>query len=83
MLTLLIFPGGRRADAVLLSADGDRLRLAIAGRTDTTELTNVGGRWMNESGIPVEFGAIFALDGVGQFQKKTAARTMAAAGLPC
>ena len=59
MLTLLIFPGGRRADAVLLSADENCLRLAVAGRVDTMELTAVDGRWISDTGVPVEFGAIF------------------------
>jgi len=79
VLTLLIFPGGRRADAVLLSADGNCLRLAIAGRADTVELTNAGGRWINESGTPVEIGAIFSTVGIGQVET---ARAMAAQ-LPC
>ena len=79
MFTLLIFPGGRRADAVVLSREGGRLRLAIAGRADSVELNEVGGRWLTESGVPVEFGAIFAPDGMSVPQ---AERTMAAGVLP-
>jgi hypothetical protein len=80
MITLLIFPEGRRADAVVLSAERGRMRVAIAGRADATELTEVGGRWMTDSGLPVEFGAIIALEGVGVPET---ARTMTAASLPC
>jgi hypothetical protein len=70
MYTVLIFPGGRRADAVLLSTAEDRLRLAIAGRSDTMELTSVGGRWLSESGTPVEFGAMIAMGAAGQKQSR-------------
>ncbi len=79
MFTLLVFPGGRRADAVVLSREAGRMRLAIAGRTDAVELTEAGGRWLTDSGVPVEFGAIFAAEGSGAPQ---AARTMSAGMLP-
>ena len=79
MLTLLIFPGGRRADAVVLSSESGRMRLAIAGRADSVELNEVGGRWLTESGVPVEFGAFFAADEMGAPQAK---RTMSAGTLP-
>jgi hypothetical protein len=61
MYTVLIFPGGRRADAVLLSNSTDCLRFAIAGRADVTELRRIGERWMTEAGVPVELGAFVAL----------------------
>jgi hypothetical protein len=80
MYTLLVFPNGRRADAVVLSSEPGRLRLAVAGRSDAVELIEAGGRWLNESGIPVEFGAIFATE---QAAVPRAERTMAAGVLPC
>ena len=80
MLTLLIFPGGRRADAVLLSAKEDSLRLAVAGRADVVELTNVGNRWISDTGVPVEFGAIFAFEGMGEAPTEL---VMTATGRPC
>ena len=80
MFTLLIFPGGRRADAVVLSSENGRMRLAIAGRADSVELNEVGGRWLTESGVPVEFGAIFAAD---KMDAPQAERTMSAGSLPC
>jgi len=54
--------------------------LAVAGRSDAVELIEAGGRWLNESGIPVEFGAIFATE---QAAVPRAERTMAAGVLPC
>ena len=56
------------------------MRLAIAGRPDSVELNEIGGRWLTESGVPVEFGAIFAADEMGAPQ---AERTMTAGALPC
>jgi hypothetical protein len=80
MFTLLIFPNGRRADAVVLSSEPGRMRLAVQGRSDTVELNEVGGRWVAEGGIPVEFGAILAAE---QVAVPKAERTMAAGVLPC
>jgi hypothetical protein len=66
MYAILIFPNGKRVDAVLLSATEDRLRLAIAGRSDVTELQRIGGRWATETGTPVEFGAMVACGGAAE-----------------
>ena len=61
MYAILMFSGGRRADAILLSASGDCLRFAVAGRGDVLELWKVGERWVNDAGAPVELGAMVAL----------------------
>jgi hypothetical protein len=79
MFTLLVFPGGRREDAVVLSTEPGRMRVAIAGRRDATELNEVGGRWLTESGIPVEFGAIL-FSGVAGRPAET--RALSASSLP-
>jgi hypothetical protein len=71
MYTVLIFPGGRRADAVLLSASGDCLRLAIVGRADAAELRKIGDRWISESGTPVELGALVALGAAVETRPRT------------
>ena len=62
MYTLIVFPGGRRVDALLLSASADRLRVVIPGRADTVEFQLTEGRWTSESGGYVELGAILADD---------------------
>ena len=62
MYTLVVFPGGRQVDAMLLSASADRLRVAMPGRADTAEFRLVDGRWTSESGGHVELGAILAED---------------------
>ena len=79
MFTLLVFPGGRRLEAVLLSASEDRLRFAIAGRADVTELKRIEGRWTNEGGEPVELGALIALGAAKEERKRPMVLT---AGLP-
>jgi hypothetical protein len=62
MYTVIVFPGGRQVDALLLSASADRLRVVIPGRADTAEFQLIEGRWTSESGRHVELGAIFAED---------------------
>lgn len=60
MYTVIVLPGGRQVDALLLSASADRLRVVIPGRADTAELRLIQGRWTSESGGQVELGAILA-----------------------
>ena len=60
MYTVIVLPGGRQVDALLLSASTDRLRVVIPGRSDTAELKLIEGRWTSESGGHVELGAILA-----------------------
>lgn len=60
MYTVIVLPGGRQVDALLLSASADRLRVVIPGRADTAELRLIEGRWTLESGGQVELGAIIA-----------------------
>lgn len=60
MYTLLVLPGGRQVDALLLSASAQHLRVVIPGRADTAEFHLVDGRWTSESGCHVELGAILS-----------------------
>ena len=60
MYTVIVFPGGRQVDALLLSASPERLRVVIPGRADTAEFQLIEGRWTSESGVPVELGALIA-----------------------
>jgi hypothetical protein len=64
MYTVIVFPGGRQVDALLLSASPERLRVVIPGRADTAEFQLIEGRWTSESGVPVELGALIAEDSV-------------------
>ena len=60
MYTVIVLPGGRQVDALLLSASTDRLRVVIPGRADTAEFQLIEGRWTSESGGRVELGAILS-----------------------
>ena len=62
MYTVIILPGGRQLDALLLSASRNRLRVVMPGRGDTAEFQLIEGRWTSESGERVELGAIFSED---------------------
>ena len=80
MHTVLIFEGGRRVDALLLSASADHLRVAIRGRGDTVECRMIEGKWYTDQGGRVEIGAIWLAEGVSpaQFVPQTQARTLTA-----
>jgi hypothetical protein len=60
MYTVIVLPGGRQLDALMLSASPNRLRVVIPGRADVVEFQLIDGRWTSEGGDPVEFGAILA-----------------------
>ena len=62
MYTVIILPGGRQVDALLLSASTHRLRVLMPGRGDTAEFQLIEGRWTSESGGRVELGAILSED---------------------
>lgn len=80
MHTVLIYAGGRRVDALLLSVSPDRLRAVIAGSSDAVEYQLVEGRWTAEGGTPVEIGALMLSDGmdVTRFLPMAQPRTFAA-----
>ncbi len=60
MLTILAFENGLRAEAVLLAAGADRLRLILKGSTDTTEVHLVKNRWISDEGNVVDIESIIS-----------------------
>ena len=68
MQMTLLFPRGRRINAVLLAANDDRMRLAIPNRKDTMELRLTGNQWISEEGEPVKIEAVAALDGAAPYR---------------
>jgi hypothetical protein len=58
MHILLMYQGGRRSEAVVLSASANHMRIVTPGSSDTVELRLVEGRWMTESGAALELGAV-------------------------
>jgi hypothetical protein len=55
MHTILLYPNGRRADGIILSASYDTMRVVFKRSADTVDLRRVGGVWTSEDGLPVEF----------------------------
>jgi hypothetical protein len=58
MHIILRYPNGKRVDALLLSREHDRLRVAIQGRNDTLELKLVRERWVDDDGQKVSIEAM-------------------------
>jgi hypothetical protein len=81
MLTVMVYSGGRQVDALLLSASAERLRVAIPGRKDATELRLIEGFWTLESGQRVELGAILTADAAEAGRVWTKARPCASAAV--
>ncbi len=71
---------GVRAEAILLAAGRDRMRVAIDSEPDTTELHLFDGEWYTDEGSAIEFEAIFPVDGmdVSRFCADVHPRAMAA-----
>ena len=80
MHTVLILAGGRRVNALLLSASPDNLRVAIPGQGDLVDLYRVDGGWLSERGGRVQIAALIALEGVSlaRFLPRAHVRAMAA-----
>ena len=58
------FQNGDRADAVLLAAQADRVRVVVAGRGVTEEWVLFYGHFYDQAGRPVEIDSIEAVEGV-------------------
>jgi hypothetical protein len=56
----LLFPSGEREIGLVLTADFDRMRIVLRGRSDTLEFQRVKRDWISEAGERVEIEAILA-----------------------
>jgi hypothetical protein len=57
---LLIYPGGRQQDGLLLGGTRERMRVMMPGQADAVEFRLIEDNWMGESGASVEIGAILS-----------------------
>jgi hypothetical protein len=64
MYTLIEYPAGVIVEAVVLSMEPNRLRVAAAGFSDVLEFTRSGLGWVTEEGRKIEVG--FLQYGAGQ-----------------
>jgi hypothetical protein len=63
MLMTIRYQGGMRVEAVLLAANRERMRLAVAFQRDTIELHTAEGCWYTEKGGVIELEALVPLAG--------------------
>jgi hypothetical protein len=63
MRMLIRYQSGFRAEAVLLAANGDRMRVAIGSQRDTVELHKVDAGWRTQKGAAIEIEALIPIPG--------------------
>jgi len=74
------YQSGLRVEAVLLAANRERMRVAIASQRDTIELHKVDACWHTEDGAEIEIEALIPIAGtdVSRFCAAVYPRTNAA-----
>ena len=63
MLMTIRYQGEMRVEAVLLAANRERMRLAVASQHDTIELYKADGCWYTEKGDVTELEALIPFAG--------------------
>jgi len=63
MLMTIRYQNGLRAEAVVLTADNERMRVVIDSQRDTIELHQVDACWYTEDGEEIEIEALVPLAG--------------------
>jgi hypothetical protein len=63
------FRDGMSADALILAAEGNQIRVVVGGScSDTEQWLMLNGRWYDEDGVLVEIGSLVALDAIDRSQ---------------
>jgi hypothetical protein len=63
MRVTIRYQSGLRVEAVLLAANRERMRVAIASQRDTIELHKVDACWYTEQGAEIEIEALIPIAG--------------------
>ena len=63
MLMTIRYQNGPRAEAVVLTADNERMRVVIGSQRDTMELRRLDACWYTEDGAEIEIEALIPLAG--------------------
>jgi hypothetical protein len=63
MLMTIRYQNGLRVEAVVLTADNERMRVVIDSQRDTTELRKVDACWYTDDGAEIEIEALIPLAG--------------------
>ena len=64
MRMMIRYQSGLRAEAVLLAANNDRMRVAIGSQRDTVELHKVDSGWRTQRGAAIEIEALIPIPGI-------------------
>jgi hypothetical protein len=62
MYLILLYPDGRRFEAMVLTASPERLRVALKDGDDALELRRVEGRWFSEHNEEIQFESWMAIE---------------------
>ncbi|MBZ5728969.1 MAG: hypothetical protein LAP87_28825 [Acidobacteriia bacterium] len=85
MQMILLYPDGRRVEAVMLAASQGRMRVVVRNQRDAVELFRMGDHWISDRGDAVELEALVDDRGNGwsdfcrQFGEQAPAETRYAA----
>jgi hypothetical protein len=60
MKIIVSYPTGRTAEALLLAANPDRIRIVFRRRADTLELRRAGAEWISDRGDRLTIEALIA-----------------------
>ena len=60
-MILIEYASGRVAEGILMSLQGDRMRIAVRDHDDAIECHLVGGVWITDDGEPVKFKCTLAM----------------------
>ncbi len=63
MRMMIRYQNGLRAEAVLLAANSERMRVAIGCQCDAVELHRVDSGWRTQRGAAIEIEALIAIPG--------------------
>ena len=63
MLMTIRYQNGLRAEAVVLTANNERMRVVIDSQRDTIELRKLDACWYTEDGAEIEIEALIPLAG--------------------
>ena len=80
MRMLIRYQNGTKVEGLLLAASRDRMRVAVAGQGDTSDLNRQGDCWYAENDEFIEFEAMIPVEGTdcSTFCSDVYPKTMAA-----
>jgi hypothetical protein len=62
MHLILLYPNGKRVDALLLTVGPETMRAAVRERNETLEFQRIGDYWLGEKGEKIAIEAMIATE---------------------